>query len=112
MSLKTINITNWLIFVIIYIIGLQIGDYVASMFSIAGYFATAVSLSLVFVLAAWLLKFRMTGMGWIMFILFGFIAALLGQWAGSMFALSGILLSFVTGTILYIMLRQFTRTVK
>ena len=112
MSLKSLNITGWLIFVIIYIVGLQIGDYIAGMFSIAGYLATAVSLSLVFVLAAWLLSFRMTGMGWLMFILFGFISALVGQWVGGAMALTGILLSFVSGTILYFLLRQFTKTVK
>jgi len=112
MSLKQLNITSWLIFVIIYIVGLQIGDYIAGMFSIAGYLATAVSLSLVFVLAAWLLSFRMTGMGWLMFILFGFISALVGQWVGGAMALTGILLSFVSGTILYFLLRQFTKTVK
>ena len=112
MSLKQLNITSWLIFVIIYIVGLQIGDYIAGMFSIAGYLATAISLSLVFVLAAWLLSFRMTGMGWLMFILFGFISALVGQWVGGAMALTGILLSFVSGTILYFLLRQFTRTVK
>ena len=112
MSLKQLNITSWLIFVIIYIVGLQIGDYIAGMFSIAGYLATAVSLSLVFVLAAWLLSFRMTGMGWLMFILFGFISALVGQWVGGAMALTGILLSFISGTILYFLLRQFTKTVK
>ena len=112
MSLKQLNITSWLIFVIIYIVGLQIGDYIAGMFSIAGYLATAVSLSLVFVLAAWLLSFIMTGMGWLMFILFGFISALVGQWVGGAMALTGILLSFVSGTILYFLLRQFTKTVK
>jgi len=112
MSLKQLNVTSWLIFVIIYIVGLQIGDYIAGMFSIAGYLATAVSLSLVFVLAAWLLSFRMTGMGWLMFILFGFISALVGQWVGGAMALTGILLSFVSGTILYFLLRQFTKTVK
>ena len=112
MSFKSFNITSWLIFVIIYIVGLQIGDYVAGMFSIAGYLATAVSLSLVFVLAAWLLSFRMNAMGWLMFILFGFISALLGQWVGGAMALTGILLSFVSGTILYFLLRQFTKTVK
>ena len=112
MSLKQLNITSWLIFVIIYIVGLQIGDYIAGMFSVAGYLATAISLSLVFVLAAWLLSFRMTGMGWLMFILFGFISALVGQWVGGAMALTGILLSFVSGTILYFLLRQFTKTVK
>ena len=112
MSLKQLNITSWLIFVIIYIVGLQIGDYIAGMFSVAGYLATALSLSVVFVLAAWLLSFRMTGMGWLMFILFGFISALVGQWVGDAMALTGILLSFVSGTILYFLLRQFTKTVK
>jgi uncharacterized membrane protein YeaQ/YmgE (transglycosylase-associated protein family) len=112
MSLKQLNITSWLIFVIIYIVGLQIGDYIAGMFSLAGYLATAVSLSLVFVLAAWLLNFRMTGMGWLMFVLFGFISALIGQWIGGAMALSGIVLSFISGTILYFLLRQFTKTVK
>ena len=112
MSLKQLNVTSWLIFVIIYIVGLQIGDYIAGMFSVAGYLATALSLSLVFVLAAWLLSFRMTGMGWLMFILFGFISALVGQWVGGAMALTGILLSFVSGTILYFLLRQFTKTVK
>ncbi|MGB9672277.1 MAG: hypothetical protein ACPLZY_03935 [Candidatus Norongarragalinales archaeon] len=111
MSLRQINITSWLIFVIIYIVGLQIGDYVAGMFSITGYLATAVSLSLVFVLAAWLLSFRMSAMGWIMFIIFGFISALIGQWIAGQMALSGIIVSFITGTILYFLLRQFTRTV-
>jgi uncharacterized membrane protein YeaQ/YmgE (transglycosylase-associated protein family) len=112
MSLKSLNITSWLIFVIIYIVGLQIGDYIAGMFSIAGYFATAISLSLVFVLAAWLLSFRMNAMGWLMFVLFGFVSALLGQWISSAMALSGIILSFITGTVLYFLLRQFTKTVK
>lgn len=112
MSLKSLNITSWLIFVIIYIVGLQIGDYIAGMFSIAGYFATAVSLSLVFVLAAWLLSFRMNAMGWLMFVLFGFVSALLGQWIAGTMALSGIILSFITGTVLYFLLRQFTKTVK
>jgi uncharacterized membrane protein YeaQ/YmgE (transglycosylase-associated protein family) len=112
MSLKSLNITSWLIFVIIYIVGLQIGDYIASMFSVAGYLATAISLSLVFVLAAWLLSFRMNAMGWLMFVLFGFVSALLGQWVATAMALSGIILSFLTGTILYFLLRQFTKTVK
>uniref|UniRef100_A0A6H1ZXS8 Uncharacterized protein n=1 Tax=viral metagenome TaxID=1070528 RepID=A0A6H1ZXS8_9ZZZZ len=112
MSLKSLNITSWLIFVIIYIVGLQIGDYIANMFSIAGYLATAVSLSLVFVLAAWLLSFRMNAMGWLMFILFGFVSALLGQWIAGAMAFSGIILSFITGTVLYFLLRQFTKTVK
>ena len=112
MSLKSLNITGWLIFVIIYIVGLQIGDYIAGMFSVAGYFATAISLSLVFVLAAWLLSFRMTAMGWLMFVLFGFVSALAGQWIASTMALSGIILGFMTGTILYFLLRQFTKTVK
>ena len=112
MSLKSLNITGWLIFVIIYIVGLQIGDYITGIFSIAGYFATAVSLSLVFVLAAWLLHFRMNLMGWLYFVLFGFGSALFGTWIGSTMALSGIILSFLTGTILYFLLRQFTRTVK
>jgi len=47
-----------------------------------------------------------------MFILFGFISALVGQWVGDAMALTGILLSFVSGTILYFLLRQFTKTVK
>jgi len=51
-------------------------------------------------------------MGWLMFILFGFISALVGQWVGGAMALTGILLSFVSGTILYFLLRQFTKTVK
>lgn len=111
MSFKSFNITSWLIFVIIYIIGLQIGDYMAGMFSITGYFATALSLSLVFVFAAWLLSFRMNLMGWLMFVLFGFVSALFGQWIAGTMALSGIILSFLTGTILYLLLGQFTKTV-
>ena len=111
MSLKQFNITSWLIFVIIYIVGLQIGDYIAGMFSVAGYLATALSLSLVFVIAAWLLSFRMNAMGWLMFVLFGFVSALIGTWVGSTMALSGIILSFMTGTILYLLLGQFTKTV-
>ena len=110
MSLKSFNITSWLIFIIIYIVGLQIGDYMAGMFSITGYFATAISLTVVFVVAALLLSFRMTGMGWIYFVVFGFISALLGQWVGSQMALSGIILSFITGTILYLLLGYFTKT--
>jgi uncharacterized membrane protein YeaQ/YmgE (transglycosylase-associated protein family) len=54
----------------------------------------------------------MNAMGWLMFILFGFVSALLGQWIAGAMALSGIILSFLTGTILYFLLRQFTKTVK
>jgi len=45
-------------------------------------------------------------------VLFGFVSALAGQWIASAMALSGIILGFITGTILYFLLRQFTKTVK
>ena len=112
MSLKSLNITNWLIFVIIYIVGLQIGAYVADMFSIAGYFASAVSLSLVFVIAAFLLAYKMTVINWLLFIAFGFISVMIGQWVASTMALSGIILSFITGTILYFILTQFSKPIQ
>jgi len=112
MSLKQINITNLLIFDIIFIVAFQIGDYFNTMFGLVGYLGTGVSLSFVFVLAAWLLGFRMTLMGWLFCLLFGFAATLLGSWIAGAMALSGIILSFITGTILYFLLRQFTKTVK
>jgi len=110
MSLKSFNITSWLIFVIIYIVGLQIGDYIATMFSVTGYLATAISLTFVFVIAAWLLSFRMALMGWLLFVIFGFISSLVGSWIGGAMALSGIILSFISGTILYFLVTNFTKT--
>ena len=110
MSLKSFNITSWLIFVVIYIVGLQIGDYIASMFSVTGYLATALSLTFVFVIAAWLLSFRMELMGWLLFVVFGFISVLVGSWIGGSMALSGIILSFLSGTILYFLVTNFTKT--
>jgi len=110
MSLKSFNITSWLIFVIIYIVGLQIGEYIANMFSVTGYLATALSLTLTFVIAAWLLNFRMELMGWLLFVVFGFISTLVGSWIGGAMALSGIFLSFTSGTILYFLVTNFTKT--
>lgn len=112
MSLKSINITNVLIFDIIFIVAFQLGDYFNGMFGLAGYLGTGVSLSLVFVITAWLLHFRMTPMGWLFCVLFGFGATMIGSWIAGTMALSGIIVSFITGTILYFLLRQFTKTVK
>lgn len=111
MSFKSFNITSWLIFVIIYIVGLQIGDYIAGTFSVTGYLATALSLTLTFVIAAWLLSFRMNLTGWLIFVLFGFVSAMLGTWIAGTMSLSGIILSFITGTILYFLVTNFSKPV-
>ena len=110
MSLKSFNITMSIIFAFIYMVGLQLGDYVGGMFGIGGYIGTGCSLTVVFVIAALLLGFRMTLMGWIYFVIFGFLCSLLGQWIGSAMALSGIVLSFITGILLYFLLTTFTKT--
>lgn len=110
MSFKQFDITNWLIFVVIYIVGLQIGNYVSTMFSIAGYLASALALSVVFLVASWILGFRMTWQNWIIFVLFGFISTFIGSWVASSFGLAGIIVSFLTGTILYFLAKNFTAT--
>jgi len=107
-SMKQLNITGWLLFNLVYLGSLQIAGFAASFIpGVTGILASALTLTVVFLIMGYVLGFRMTVTSWVFFLVLGFIASMIASFVASAFPLATVPLSLVTGTIFYVLLRQF-----
>lgn len=112
MSLKSFNITPLMTFFGVYMVGIYIAGYLTDIIGITGLMATALSLTVVFLIAGYALGYRLNIRGWLIFIIFGFISSFITGWATEAMALSGPILTFLSAFILYFLVSRFGKAAK